>query len=150
MSISLLAAVAVMAASQLAKLLAYSIRARRLELHRLLSTGGMPSAHSAFVTTLAVSIAAWHGLGSELFALCAVFASIIVYDSVRLRGMVDLHTRILRDLQARVEGSTRIAIPRWVGHSALETAVGIAAGALAAVVVHLALRGVYPSGIIPA
>jgi uncharacterized protein len=146
MSASLVAAVAVMAASQLGKAVVASIRDGRLRLDPLVSTGGMPSAHSAFVTALAVSVALWRGIGSDAFAVCAVFASIIVYDSVRLRGMVDIHTRIIRDLQARVPGSSGTSIPRWVGHSAAETLVGIAVGGAGALGCYLVLRGISPGG----
>lgn len=146
MSASLLVALAVMAASQLFKLVLSSLRDRRLRLELLFSTGGMPSAHSALVTAFTVSLALWRGMDSEEFALSAVFSSIVVYDSIRLRGMVDLHTRILRDLQARVAGSRGISIPRWVGHSALETVVGMAAGAAAAFVLWLLLEPVFPEG----
>jgi hypothetical protein len=148
MSLSLLAALAVMAVSQLFKLARYSIRDGRFRLSHLLSTGGMPSAHSAFVTTLAVSVGLWRGLGSEVFAVSAVFGSIIVYDSIRLRGTVDIHTRILRDLQSRIPASADIRIPRWVGHSVAETAVGIAVGGVAAVALYLGLRGVFPRGVL--
>lgn len=147
MSASLLVALAVMAGSQLFKLVTATLRDRRLRLSAVISTGGMPSAHSAFVTTLTVSLALWRGVDSELFALSAAFASIIIYDSVRLRGMVDLHTRILRDLQSRVGGSSGIDIPRWVGHSTAETLVGIAVGAVAGVLSYLLLRNVFPTGI---
>ncbi len=148
MSASLLVALAVMAGSQLYKLVVATIRDRRLRLSAVVSTGGMPSAHSAFVTALAVSLALWRGVDSELFAISAAFASIIVYDSVRLRGMVDIHTRILRDLQARVGGSSGIRIPRWVGHSTAETLVGIAVGAAAGLLAYYLLRPVFPSGVL--
>jgi uncharacterized protein len=146
MSASLLVALATMAGCQLFKLVLYSIRDRRLRLAQLVSTGGMPSAHSALVTALSVSLALWRGVDSEVFAVSAVFASIVVYDSVRLRGMVDLHTRILRDLQARVPGSRGIAIPRWVGHTAAETVAGVVVGAAAAVLAGLLLRRPFPEG----
>jgi len=149
MSLSLAAALGVMAVSQLFKLARYSIRDRRFSISHLLSTGGMPSAHSAFVTALAVSVGLWQGLGSDVFAACAVFGSIIVYDSIRLRGTVDIHTRILRDLQARTPGSLDIVIPRWVGHTVAETAAGIIVGSAAAAAVYLALRGVLPGGVVP-
>jgi len=149
MSVSLACSLAVMAASQLFKVIAYSARDGRLRLFYLFSTGGMPSAHSAFVTTLAVSLALWRGLSSEVFAICAVFASITIYVSLGLRGTVDIHTRILRDLLGRVGGSSGISIPRWVGHSVAETVVGIVGGSAAAVAAYLGFRSVFPGGVIP-
>ena len=141
-----MAALAIMACCQLFKVTLESIRTRTFAVGRLLSTGGMPSTHSAFVTSLAVSVALWHGVASEYFAITSVFGAIIVYDSVRLRGMVDLHTRILRDLQARVAGSAGIGIRRWVGHTPAETAVGFAVGVAGAVGAWFPLKALFPGG----
>jgi acid phosphatase family membrane protein YuiD len=147
-SASLITALTVMSACQLYKVVVHSIQRGRPDLRRLLSTGGMPSTHTAFVTALAVSVAFWRGVAGEHFAITSTFAAIIVYDSIRVRGMVDLHTRILRDLQARVPGAAGIKIPRWVGHTVAEVAVGLVLGAAGAVAGYYLLRGAFPGGVI--
>jgi len=138
-----------MALCQTFKLIIYSIRDRRFVLRHLFSTGGMPSAHSALVTTLAVSIGLWRGPASEVFAAAAVFSLIIVYDSMRLRGTVDIHTRILRDLQQRVPNSADIPIRHMVGHSPKETLAGTIVGTAASVAIFLLLQPVLPGGVLP-
>ena len=117
MSISLLAAVIVMALSQTFKLVYYSLRDHRFSLHYLFSTGGMPSAHSAFVTTVTLSVGLWHGFGTELFAVATVFSCIIIYDSARLRGAVDRHTQALRRLHIELE-ALAAGRSRTIGQSA--------------------------------
>jgi acid phosphatase family membrane protein YuiD len=59
-SVSLAGALAVQVACQLFKVVLYSIREKRLAISYFISAGGMPSAHSAFVTALTVSV----GMGS--------------------------------------------------------------------------------------
>ena len=77
-SSSLVVAVAVQLASQLFKVVFYSLREGRLRLDYFISTGGMPSAHTAFVTALTVSLGLHHGFASEFFAVAFVFSVIIV------------------------------------------------------------------------
>jgi len=82
--ITLAIAVLVQVSCQLFKFVYYSIRGGRISLHYLATAGGIPSAHTAFVTALAVSIGIRAGFSSDLFAVAAVFSAIIVYDAFRL------------------------------------------------------------------
>jgi uncharacterized protein len=145
LSVSLLTAVAVMAACQAFKAVLYSVRGRRLDLSWLISAGGMPSAHSAFVAALAASVGLWNGFGSELFGVAAVLAALTVYDAKRLRGAVEHHARILVDLAARHPEVRTGPINVRLGHSGPEIAAGLAAGAGLAVLAWLLLGGTYPA-----
>lgn len=141
LSASLLIAVTVQLLCQLVKAVGYSIRDRRPRPSYLVSAGGMPSAHSAFVTALTVSLALRHGTGSDLFGLSAVFSLIVIYDSFRLRGSVQLHARLLRDLLLRSPGDRPVEVPQMVGHTLPEVLAGILAGGGLAALAHLLLRG---------
>jgi acid phosphatase family membrane protein YuiD len=126
---SLLVAVAIQLGCQLFKVVYYSIREGRLEGWRLFSAGGMPSAHSALVTALAVSVGVRSGVASDLFAVAAVFGVIVIYDALRLRGAVGEHARVLNRLLAlHPEAASLGPLREMVGHSPAEVAVGIAAG----------------------
>jgi len=129
---SLVVAVAVQLASQLFKVVYYSLRERRLRLDCFISTGGMPSAHTAFVTALTVSLGLHHGFASEFFAVAFVFSVIIVYDLVRVRGAVHAHSRILAMLLEQVRLRGHIALPHLVSHSLPEIGAGLVAGGAAA------------------
>jgi uncharacterized protein len=142
LSASLLSAVAVMAACQAFKVLYYSVRERRLALSWFISAGGMPSAHSAFVTALSVSLGLWNGFGTDLFAVAAVFSVITIYDALRLRGAVEHHARILTALVQRHPDVDAGAINTRLGHSVGEIAAGIAAGVGLAVLAWWALGAV--------
>jgi len=47
----------------------------------LLSTGGMPSSHSALVTGAFIAVGLQEGFNSALFAIAFVVAMIVVYDA---------------------------------------------------------------------
>jgi acid phosphatase family membrane protein YuiD len=129
---SLIVAVAVQLASQLFKVVFYSLRERRLHLEYFVSTGGMPSAHTAFVSALTVSLGLHHGFASEFFTVAFVFSAIIVYDLVRVRGAVHAHSRILAQLLEQVQLRQRVVLPHLVGHSLPEILAGLMAGCGAA------------------
>lgn len=140
LSASLLTAVIVQVACQAFKVLLYSIREKKPNLRYFLSAGGMPSAHSAFVTALSVSIGLWNGFDSELFAVACVFSAIVMYDAYRLRGTVERHARLLRELLAKHPDVSAVGLTDMVGHTPAEIAVGIAAGGGFAALVFLLLR----------
>jgi acid phosphatase family membrane protein YuiD len=139
-SASLLCAVAVQVACQAFKVVLYSVRERRLALSWFISAGGMPSAHSAFVSALAVSIGLWNGFGSDLFAVAGVFSVIIVYDAWRLRGAVAHQARVLRQLAAKHPEMDAAGINVHLGHTLPEIAAGLAAGGGLAAAAYLLLR----------
>jgi acid phosphatase family membrane protein YuiD len=140
LSASLVTAVIVQVACQAFKVLLYSIREKKPNLRYFLSAGGMPSAHSAFVTALSVSIGLWNGFDSELFAVACVFSAIVMYDAYRLRGTVERHARLLRELLAKHPDVSAVGLTDMVGHTPAEIAVGIAAGGGFAALVFLLLR----------
>jgi uncharacterized protein len=139
-SISLALAVAVQVACQLFKVVFYSLRERRLALSYFISAGGMPSAHSAFVTALTVSVGMGSGFTADVFAVSCVFSVIIIYDAWRLRGAVEHHARILTKLVAARPELAEGGINVRIGHSPAELAAGIAAGGGIAALVQLAVR----------
>ncbi|MBS4208543.1 divergent PAP2 family protein [Bacillus sp. FJAT-50079] len=67
------------------------------------STGGMPSSHSAAVTSLATGVALEHGTGSTLFAISAVLAMIVMYDAKGIRRQAGEHAAVLNRLTADFE-----------------------------------------------
>lgn len=138
--VSLAVAVAVQLACQAFKVVLYSIRDGRLGLRYLFTAGGMPSAHSAFVSALTVSVGIADGFGSELFAASCVFSLIVIYDSFRLRGAVEKQARALNALLALHPEVKAGKLTEMVGHTPAEIAAGIAAGGGLAALARLLLR----------
>jgi acid phosphatase family membrane protein YuiD len=132
---SLVVAVAVQLLCQLFKVVFYSIKERRLRPDYFVSTGGMPSAHTAFVSALSVSVGLHNGFSSEFFTIAFVFSAIIVYDLVRVRGAVHANARVLSRLQEQLPPEQRTELPHLVSHSLPEIFAGLIAGCGAAVAV---------------
>jgi uncharacterized protein len=140
LSVSLVSAVVVQVACQVFKVVLYSLREKRLALSYFISAGGMPSAHSAFVTALSMSVGMWNGFSSEVFAVSCVFSVIIVYDAWRLRGAVEHHARVLSMLAAKHPDLSPGPINVHVGHTPGEIVAGIVAGAGFSALVYFVLR----------
>ncbi len=90
----------------------------------LFRTGGMPSSHSAFVTSLLIVVERRIGAESIEFAIAFVFAAVVWYDAVSLRREVGLQAEMLNRLQQWQHFTVR------VGHSIKEVIAGIVFGTI--------------------
>src|SRR6266849_2518231 len=94
----LLAAFFAWVIAQVSKTIYELIRQRKLVVSRLVSSGGMPSSHSALVTGLATATGRVMGLSSASFAIAVVLAAIVMYDAAGVRRAVSIQARILNQL----------------------------------------------------
>lgn len=94
----LLVAMAAWALAQILKVIILLVKERRLDLHRLIGSGGMPSSHSALVTALAVSVGQEDGWNSTIAAVTVVFALIVMYDAAGVRRAAGKQARVLNRL----------------------------------------------------
>ena len=127
----LLAAFAGWFLAQALKLAIELLRTHRLDFRYLVSTGGMPSAHSALVTALTTAVARENGLGSSVFAVCAVFAAIVMYDAAGVRQAVSIQARILNRMLDEIftqHAFSERRLRELLGHTRLEVFVGFVLG----------------------
>jgi hypothetical protein len=127
---SLSTALTVQVLCQLFKVVYYSIRDRKVSPRYFFSAGGVPSAHTAFVTALAVSIGLRGGFDSDLFAVAFVLAAIVIYDAYRLRGAVEKHAKVLNRLSSRYFPEEKEKLSEMIGHSLGEILWGLLIGSL--------------------
>jgi len=93
----------------------------------LIGYGGMPSNHSAIVTSMTVLIALREGIAHPAFGVALTLAFIVMMDAASLRRQVGIHARALNRLGSRrLDGS---ALRERIGHSRAEIAGGILTGA---------------------
>lgn len=71
---------------------------KKIDLKRISSSGGMPSSHSSFVTTLAMLVGFDKGFYSTEFAMCFVFAAIVMYDASGVRRAVGKQAELLNQI----------------------------------------------------
>ncbi|KAH7442580.1 hypothetical protein KP509_03G095300 [Ceratopteris richardii] len=75
-----------------------ALRGKGLNWKLLISSGGMPSSHSASVTAACTAIAMDRGLADPLFGLAVVFAGIVMYDAQGVRRAVGKHAEVINTL----------------------------------------------------
>lgn len=117
--------------AQVSKTLFELIQQRKLILSRLVSSGGMPSSHTALVTGLATATGREMGLGSAAFAIAVVLASIVMYDAAGVRRAVSIQARILNQMLDEVFQGRPIAEKRLrelIGHTPIQVFVGALLG----------------------
>lgn len=81
----LLSALVAWALAQTLKVLIEFIIRRKINWALLFQAGGMPSSHSAMVSAVALSTGLISGFDTAVFAVAAVFATIVVYDATGVR-----------------------------------------------------------------
>jgi hypothetical protein len=119
--------------AQLIKMLIALSQGKGLDLAFFISSGGMPSAHSAMVCALATAVAMTYGLGSTYFAISVILAMIVMYDAAGVRQSVGLQSvvlnRIILELK-RKEPLVKIEadLRELMGHTPFEVIVGAALG----------------------
>jgi len=119
------------------KYIVSSLRNEKLTLKGYLFTsGGMPSAHSAAVISMATIIGLRDGFDSGLFGIAMLFAVIVMYDAMKVRrssgeqGLV-IH-KLIKETKSKIE-PPRVA----KGHSPTEVALGAMLGVIVGFVVFL-------------
>lgn len=83
------------AVAQILKVIVVFVRCGKLDWHLILSGGGMPSSHSAFVCACASCTGHTCGWSSPMFALAASFAFIVMYDAANVRHAAGEQAKIL-------------------------------------------------------
>ncbi len=84
--------------AQALKVVVELARHGKLNLRSLVETGGMPSAHSALVTSLAAGVGQTAGWASSEFAVAFIFAIIVMYDAAGVRQAAGQQARILNQI----------------------------------------------------
>lgn len=100
---------------------------RKVDFSRIVGPGGMPSSHSAFVTSLATAVGLTEGFDSALFALAAVFSLIIMYDAAGVRQAAGRQARILNQIVKEIfkdRHVERTKLRELLGHTPIEVFAG--------------------------
>ncbi|WP_341323956.1 divergent PAP2 family protein [Solibacillus sp. FSL H8-0523] len=85
--------------AQLLKVPINFIVTKKIDWSLLTSTGGMPSSHSAAVTSIATAVGLETGFDSPTFAVAAMLAGIVMYDASHVRFQAGQHAAVLNELR---------------------------------------------------
>lgn len=83
------------AVAQVLKVIVVLIQKRKLDWRYVVSSGGMPSSHSAFVCACASATGQLYGFSSPLFAITTVLAMVVMYDASNVRRAAGEQAKIL-------------------------------------------------------
>lgn len=104
----------------------------KINLRFLMTTGGMPSAHSALVGALATGVGLTAGWSSPEFAIASIFAVIVMYDAAGVRQAAGKQARILNQILDEIfqEGHqlNEERLKELLGHTPFQVLVGLALG----------------------
>jgi uncharacterized protein len=118
--------------AQALKLVIEIVKNRKLNVRVLVTTGGMPSAHSALVTALAAGVGQTIGWASPDFALATVFAIIVMYDAAGVRQAAGKQARILNqmidELFDEKHDFSQDRLKELLGHTPVQVIAGSALG----------------------
>lgn len=109
----------------ISKFIFNSIKVKQLAFG-LIGYGGLPSNHSAIVSSMAALIALKEGIGHPAFGVAITLAFIVILDANSLRRQVGRHAVAINKLAAGA--SDHHALRERMGHTRLEIAAGFAVG----------------------
>lgn len=130
------------ASAQLIKTVLTLFTEKKFKVERLFGDGGMPSGHSATVTTMSLLIGYVYGFDSGLFALAAIFAVVTMHDAMGVRREAGKHAVSIKELAAAVNEMAKdqdmeVKIEKLkilVGHTPLQVCAGALLGLLIAII----------------
>ena len=100
----------------------------------LVGYGGLPSNHSAIVSSITAHVALREGIGHPAFGVAITLAFIVILDANSLRQEVGKHAAAINNLLT--EKAEHQKLRERMGHTRLEIAVGIVLGIMVAVIVN--------------
>ena len=107
------------------------ITTKKFDFKRILGAGGMPSSHSAVVTSLATLIGRSQGFDSPIFALALIFAMVVMYDAAGVRRAAGKQAKLLNKI-VNTPGLSGVEVQEKLvevlGHTPLQVFVGAAIG----------------------
>ncbi|HLO32324.1 MAG TPA: divergent PAP2 family protein [Anaerolineales bacterium] len=131
----LIAGLIAWALAQIVKIPLDYFRTRRWNWALLLTTGGMPSSHSALMTATTLAIGLYYGFDHPTFALGVALTMIVTYDAAGVRQQAGIHAQrinLLFDELLRGHPINENDLREVIGHTPLEVAGGIVLGLVVA------------------
>ena len=117
----------------ISKFVINSIRARQLAFG-LIGYGGLPSNHSAIVSSMVMLIALKEGIDHPAFGVALTVAFIVMLDANSLRRQVGKHAEKINQLQHDAS-----PLRERIGHTRVEILAGIGVGCLVAYLLYVGL-----------
>ena len=107
------------------------VKTKKFNFKRIMGAGGMPSSHSAVVTSVATLIGRNEGIDSAIFGLAVIFACVVMYDAAGVRRAAGKQAKLLNKIietpgLTGIEMSEKLA--EVLGHTPMQVVVGAIIG----------------------
>lgn len=127
--------------AQVIKVILHAIIYKKIDVSRLFGDGGMPSGHSATVSSLAIICSLVYGTGSAYFAISAILAVIVCHDAMGVRRETGKQAVVINELMKAFSVLTEEKLPEiklkeFVGHTPIQVFAGILIGIVNAFVMY--------------
>lgn len=137
----LITAISSWAIAQVLKAIINAVVHKKFSLDRLFGDGGMPSGHSATVTSFAVITALNYGTGSFQFAVSAILAIVVCHDAMGVRQETGKQAVVINEIVKTYsilaeEKLPDVKLKEFVGHTPVQVAAGVLLGIINAFVMH--------------
>lgn len=97
----------------------------------LLRAGGMPSSHSALVSSVAYSVGLTMGFGHPVFGLAIALAAVVIYDATGIRRQAGKHAEVINAIIADLAAGHPLKeeqLREVLGHTPLQALMGTLLG----------------------
>ncbi|CAI5999707.1 unnamed protein product [Closterium sp. NIES-65] len=121
---------------------------KTFDIRMVVSSGGMPSSHTALCVAVTTSVALLHGVGGPLFPICLAFSSIIMYDATNVRYHAGVQAEVLNVVvEEMLEGHpiSEKKLKELLGHTPLQVVGGFILGVVTAFVYHYKTGQILPT-----
>ena len=128
--------------AQVIKMITYLVKNKEISVERFWGAGGMPSSHAAAVCALASAIAVIEGANSNMFAIAALLALVVMYDASGVRRAAGMHAKEINNIKTIIDQfhedmrkpgaknfeETKAQLKELLGHSPIEVFFGALLG----------------------
>lgn len=121
----------------------------KVNLERLVGSGGMPSCHSATVCSLATISFLTYGASSFEFAVTTMLAIIVMYDARGVRRETGTQAVVINEIMEYLSNPlddryndpefSQEKLKELIGHTPLQVACGAILGIVVAIIAHYAI-----------
>lgn len=123
--------------AQIIKIIINLLKYHKLDFKLIISSGGMPSSHSSFVSAMTVAVGEKVGYNSPLFAVCVIVSLVVMYDAAGVRRAAGQQAAILNKIMDEIKTNTlnfEKRLKELLGHTPVEVAAGALLGIIIGVI----------------
>jgi len=129
--------------AQLIKTAIHYLRYKKWDWSLIISSGGMPSSHSALMSAVTTAIGLYHGWDHPAFLLGVAGTMIVVYDATGVRRQAGLHAERINTIVREALAHRNLPedevnfLREVIGHSPAEAMIGLLFGIVFAIIIWL-------------